>query len=229
MANAISNNIHRANPNIPENLPQIRDPKKEAAERAKAASEQEKFVEKTGKQKGDIIGNASNILGKNEFLKLLVTQLSKQNPLNPVNDKEFIAQMAQFSALEQMQNVSAGMNKVTNEIKNFKEQNNKTMQNLESYSLLGKRVTAFELKSQQVLTGEAKSVYRDKKGEIYVQIENTNGLHDVKFSQINKADIIERVSRETIQETGVEGVRSEAAKAYLANQQMNSIKGEQTK
>ncbi|MES0492041.1 MAG: flagellar hook capping FlgD N-terminal domain-containing protein [Leptospirales bacterium] len=227
MANAISNTMHRANPDIPGNRPQVKTPEERLAEQVKV--QEEKFVRETGKNKGDIIGNASSIMGKNEFLKLLVTQLSKQNPLDPVNDKEFIAQMAQFSALEQMQNVSAGMKQVTSEIKNFKEQNIKTMQNLESYSLLGKRVTAFDAKSQQVLTGEAKSVYRDKNGEIYVQIENNNGLHDVKFSHINKADIIDRVSRETIHETGTEGVRSKAAKAYLANQQMNSGKGEQTK
>jgi flagellar basal-body rod modification protein FlgD len=40
-------------------------------------------------------------LGQAEFLKLLVTQLTQQNPLQPIQDTEFIAQMAQFSALEQ--------------------------------------------------------------------------------------------------------------------------------
>jgi flagellar basal-body rod modification protein FlgD len=40
-------------------------------------------------------------LGQEDFLKLLVTQLSQQDPLNPQKDTEFIAQMAQFSALEQ--------------------------------------------------------------------------------------------------------------------------------
>jgi len=46
-------------------------------------------------------------MGKQEFLNLLVLQLRYQDPLNPVDDKEFIAQMAQFSALEQMQAMNA--------------------------------------------------------------------------------------------------------------------------
>ena len=50
--------------------------------------------------------NAYNALGKDEFLQLLVTQMQYQDPLNPTSDTEFIAQMAQFSSLEQMQNLN---------------------------------------------------------------------------------------------------------------------------
>jgi flagellar basal-body rod modification protein FlgD len=45
-------------------------------------------------------------LGKNDFLQLLITQVQHQDPLDPQSDTDFIAQMAQFSALEQMQNLN---------------------------------------------------------------------------------------------------------------------------
>jgi flagellar basal-body rod modification protein FlgD len=48
-------------------------------------------------------------LGKDQFLQILVTQLRNQDPMQPMQDKEFIAQMAQFSSLEQMMNMSKEM------------------------------------------------------------------------------------------------------------------------
>ncbi|MBP1763166.1 MAG: flgD [Firmicutes bacterium] len=48
-------------------------------------------------------------LGKNDFLNLLVTQLRYQDPTKPMDDTQFISQMAQFSSLEQMQNMTAAM------------------------------------------------------------------------------------------------------------------------
>ncbi|MBD8035426.1 flagellar hook assembly protein FlgD [Solibacillus sp. A46] len=48
-------------------------------------------------------------LGKDAFLKILITQLQNQDPTSPMDDKEFISQMAQFSSLEQMQNMTKAM------------------------------------------------------------------------------------------------------------------------
>ena len=53
-----------------------------------------------------IPSSAKSPLGKDEFLRLLVAQLGAQDPLNPMDSREFSAQLAQFSALEQMTNVN---------------------------------------------------------------------------------------------------------------------------
>ena len=62
--------------------------------------------------------------GKDTFLRILVAQMSNQNPMEPMNDTEFISQMAQFSSLEQMQQLNA------------------TMTNSQAYNLIGKTISA---------------------------------------------------------------------------------------
>ena len=52
------------------------------------------------------------MLGQEEFLQLLVVQMRNQDPLKPVSDTEFIAQMAQFSNLEQTKEMSSDIAKL---------------------------------------------------------------------------------------------------------------------
>jgi flagellar basal-body rod modification protein FlgD len=57
--------------------------------------------------KSDATG--SNKLGKDEFLKLMMAQLAQQDPTAPSDSNAFVAQLAQFSSLEQMQNVNSSL------------------------------------------------------------------------------------------------------------------------
>ncbi|MCQ2591697.1 MAG: flagellar hook assembly protein FlgD [Treponema sp.] len=67
------------------------------------------FFNKANTQNGR---KTSSELGKDDFLKLLITQLQNQDPTSPMENTEFIAQMSQFSTLEQMTNMSSSFSKM---------------------------------------------------------------------------------------------------------------------
>jgi flagellar basal-body rod modification protein FlgD len=94
-----------------------------------------KTLEKQGRR-------VSNTLGKDDFLKLLIVQLENQDPTRPVDDKEFIAQLAQFSSLEQMTEMNSTLLKLI--------ANNKTDL---SYSLLGKQVDVLDKTTGKPVSG----------------------------------------------------------------------------
>jgi len=90
------------------------------------------------------VDNPTSALGKTEFLEMLVTKLKYQDPLKPLTDESFIADLAQFSSLEQMQNLNTSFSSQASTM----EALNKNlislilMQNTtQAASLIGKSVT----------------------------------------------------------------------------------------
>ncbi len=67
---------------------------------------------------GASLGAGSEVLGKEEFLQLLVTQISNQDPMNPLEGQDFAAQLAQFSTVEQLINIdeTLGVNNTSVEL-----------------------------------------------------------------------------------------------------------------
>lgn len=64
-------------------------------------------VNASSQRAGPVVGQPGGQMGKDQFLTLLITQLQSQDPLKPMDNTEMIAQLAQFSALEQMQNLNS--------------------------------------------------------------------------------------------------------------------------
>ncbi len=75
-----------------------------------------------------------SVLGKEDFLKMLIAQLKNQDPLNPVDGKDFAAQLAQFSSLEQLQNMSTQLGSLGTSIS--------SMSNSQLVNLIGNEVSA---------------------------------------------------------------------------------------
>ncbi|MDR0463506.1 MAG: flagellar hook assembly protein FlgD [Treponema sp.] len=94
-------------------------------------------------------------LGKDDFLKLLITQLSYQDPTAPMDDKQFIAQMAQFSTLEQMTAMAGDFNKLTS-----------MLMGNEASGSLGKNVEILE--GDKVIQGTVQAITRGGVPQILV-------------------------------------------------------------
>ena len=73
----------------------------------------------TADQAAKTVRTANDALGKDAFLQLLVTQMKNQDPLDPQDNGEYLSQLAQFSALEQMTNVSEGLTNLSTIVNNI--------------------------------------------------------------------------------------------------------------
>jgi len=129
------------------------------------------------KKNTDTVSKTGNdTLGKDAFLQLLVTQMQNQNPLDPQDNSEFVAQLAQFSSLEGITNLNDSVSTITNALA--------SSQALQASSLVGRSVivqndkavvdTAESFNGQIIVPqaiGEAKVTIKDKDGNTVKTIE----------------------------------------------------------
>lgn len=119
----------------------------------------------------------SSELGKDAFLQLLVTQMKYQDPLEPVDNSEMLAQLAQFSALEQMNNVAQSSN---NQLAN---------------SMLGKYV-------MYTYTSSSTGVTSDLIGKVdYVKMNGNDPILGIGENTVSLEDILQVVDESNIQTT----------------------------
>lgn len=96
----------------------------------------------------------SEALDKNAFMQLLVHQLQNQDPLEPVANEDFIAQLASFSSLEEIQSLNENIVSMV-----FLQQSNALLQQLtDSSALIGRTVTYYDAATQQEQEGVVTSV-----------------------------------------------------------------------
>ena len=140
-----------------------------------------------GEMSSDLFGQAAgDEMGKMDFLLLLTTQLQYQDPLEPMDNTEFVSQLAQFSALEGNTNIEEAINNLGEDYKESLDIQNYTAlstTNASAVSLIGKEVrlkqtsafhTAGENTEVKVNVGERSSVelqFLDDNGDVVKTIE----------------------------------------------------------
>lgn len=127
----------------------------------------------------DAIGSSSatslktNNLGMEDFIKILLTQLTYQDPLKPMDNQEFMAQMAQFTSLEQTQQLNE---KISTLISNQAA--------LQSVGLIGKTVDIFTSTGTLTGTVAALSLAGDAPS-ITVRAADGTTLSNISLSQVS--------------------------------------------
>lgn len=120
-------------------------------------------------------------LGKDEFLKILMTQLQNQDPLDPMDDKDFIAQMATFSQLEQTMNMASSIDMMVQ---------NQLISPVIQYShMIGKEVSYEDIdedKNKEIVTSKVVSVSQ-KDGWAILELENGEEIYADSILKVSDA------------------------------------------
>ena len=97
---------------------------------------------------------SNDYLGKDMFLKLLVAQMRYQDPLAPMDNSQTMAQLAQFGALEQMNNVAMTIELLNNNMVYFTQQSSL----LQGAAMIGKYVSGLDVDGETPLSGTVEAV-----------------------------------------------------------------------
>ena len=130
---------------------------------------------KDDKKVGD---SHNNDLDKDAFLRLLTTQLANQDPLNPIEDRGFIAQLAQFSSLEQMQNLNKNVEKLTEEV--LDSMDNLNLNQIQANVAILKEITNIRKAMESYLDIEPEPVDKE---ELKTKIEIVERLREESYTE----------------------------------------------
>ncbi len=116
--------------------------------------------------------NQANSIGIKEFLRILSSQLNNQDPLKPLDNQEFLSQIAQFSALQQSQVLNQKIDQLLAQ-----------QAATQSVGLLGKTVTFTDGNGNS--TGQVTGLSLDKgQAQLSVTLSNSRVVPNISFSQI---------------------------------------------
>ncbi len=133
-----------------------------------------------------LFGSDNAALGKEDFLKILVTQLRNQDPINPVDSENFATELAQFSSLEQLQNINDSLGQSIESNLLLNQAINNTM----ATTLIGKSVRA-EGNSVVVAEGDAAEMHYSLGGsskKVTIEIRDASG------SIVNTIDLEQKLA-----------------------------------
>jgi flagellar basal-body rod modification protein FlgD len=116
-------------------------------------------------------GAASGEMGKDQFLKLFVAQLQHQDPMNPMNDSEFMAQMASFSTLEQVTNLASANERMA-----------ASMTSNSAVGLIGRTVSYVD-ENDEIRTGKVDKV-TTAGGKPLLTVDGVDGVDPSTITQV---------------------------------------------
>lgn len=126
-----------------------------------------------------VASKSTSELGKDQFFEMLIAQLKYQDPLNPMDGTDFSSQLAQFTSLEQLSNISASLE--------AQSSSNSQLVNMQAVGMIGKEVEASvvdpETSQESTVTGTVSSV-QFRNNSIYLTVNGQeiafNDLTSVK-------------------------------------------------